>query len=786
MKQNKCISLLIAIALSGAVAMAQSLSEGFYRVQNLGSGRFLYVRDCTGSISTLGAELGAIELWPGVEKTYSDPSSVVFLRAIPGSSAWDLESQGSGVHDMTGYYVDITVSASGCMLYSSGQYLYELGVSDLNPEMGIIGPGTSQNQQGRGAYRIWPVHRIDNVGDNFFGIQPHLQSGNKYYTTFYADFAYSPINDVRSYYVSHVDEEHGIAVISEIMGTVGKSQPIIAECTTNLPATNKLNLTTAVGNIANGNLLNGVFFCNGSRSGISHPATQAYVEFDPTSMRMLSTDAQGQLIFTDAPANLVTQRVKKGSQRVEAQCVPANHAYLPVSSGCPSQLRILKETEYQHYIDSITPIITADTTIGLVGTLTDGQIQRFPYSAILPIDTTLTLRIAEIVRVVTTVGGQVVSDISDTTYLGSTQPNTSITRDNSTNGYACTGSHPFTLQTDATGRYTFTFQSNQLLQVAFPALPIPGITQDTLFYMQGDFIEGGQMLMTREVAASALPITLGSDHIGSTKTGATIAFTLPIDSLIRFRFMRVIETRTIIETRPPVFDYDTLWLGASAPDYSIIRAEEPTQYSICPAENYFVFQTDADGQYIFSVLNDSLLAIDFPALPVPIITCDTAFYLSTSATQWESNLLRMPYSISLERGDAIEFYIAGIINTTTQIGSRRPVVEVDTQLIGANSEEEANVVRQEGSKTVLALGGDIAFMLTADAPGAYIFQIADGGATLSIEFPELNNTGVENINTNSSEQSGIYYDLLGRACGTDFEALHPGIYILGKTKINKR
>ena len=96
--------LTIAVMLSGMAAFSQ-LTDGFYRVQNRGSQRYLYVKDCTGSVSTLGADMGALELWPRLEDAQSDPGSVIYLRKV--ESAYDLTSQGTGVYEITGRYMSI-------------------------------------------------------------------------------------------------------------------------------------------------------------------------------------------------------------------------------------------------------------------------------------------------------------------------------------------------------------------------------------------------------------------------------------------------------------------------------------------------------------------------------------------------------------------------------------------------------------------------------------------------------------------------------------------------------
>lgn len=860
--------------LSGMTAMAQ-LTEGFYRVSNLGSGRYLYVRDCTGSVDMSGTDFGAIELWSGVDKTCSDPSSIIFLKQV--GSSWDLQSQGTGVHQLTGHYVAISQTSDkvGYMLYDSGQYLYEIGTSDIYPDMGLLGAKTNAEMPGKAKYRIWITHPITNSGNDFFGIQPYLQKGDKHYTTFFADFAYTPIDNVRTYGISQVDTEHAIAVYKPVSGTVARQQPVIVECPTATPASNRIQLTTSAGNAVAGNQLHGIFFCNGDRTGISRTGNPAAVEFDPATMRMLALDANNQLILTNTPVNLVNQTIKKGKKWVSALCVPANQAYLPVSASCPTTLRLMTEAEYRHYIDSITPVITHDTTFAISGSLTDGVIRPLPYSTSLAIDATTSFRIAQIVRTNSTVGGQTTVVSIDTLWRGAAAGKTTLDRSYAATGFPLSGTATISLTADADGTYRFAMDGINRLSVAFPELPIPVITRDTTCHVSGSFTSGdwtpmpsctysiqlpidstvrfrfARVIRTSEkVGSRPVVITMDTTHFGASADGelisreapsasvvhhsnlpfaltadasgrytlslsettvtvtypappvpgitrdtlyyiigsftrdqwqqmpqASYSLNLAIDSLVDIRFARVIETRTIIETRPAEYSYDTLYLGATHAGDPVLRSTPTlviTPHSIHP----FSLLADADGRYTVTLNNDSVLTTQFPALPIPVITSDTTYYIQ----QWqgEAATQQLPCALWLDEADSFRFHVLRIIETQTTIGSRDPVITVDTLRLGATG--ETTITRGENNMAKINLSGTAPMHLTADISGRYEFDLLPD-RVLQVAFPVIPLDLQSLILT--PETSPVFYDLLGRRYTCGWDNLPAGIYLVGEKKIYK-
>lgn len=326
-----------------------TLAEGFFRVQNMASGRFLYVRDCTGEISTLGADIDAIELWLGQENTVTDPACVMYFKKY--GSQWNIQSQATGLYEVISHYMTISTYNGGYVVYDSGQYLYDITKNNTTPR-GKLGAKTDSEMKGYTSYKKWNILPINSSDDSYFGLKPTVYAAGSYYTTFYADFAFTPkTENTKVWYVSNIDKKYGIAVISQLNGTISRSQPVIIQSTSPDPSDNRVDLTIAAGSSASGNKLLGVYFSNGDRSFEKHPGNPACVEFDSQTMRMLGKNADGKLAFINNPADLIETEIDPGTGTWRpAKVIPHNQAYLNVDSDCPASLLVMTETEYEDYI----------------------------------------------------------------------------------------------------------------------------------------------------------------------------------------------------------------------------------------------------------------------------------------------------------------------------------------------------------------------------------------------------------------------------------------------------
>lgn len=342
------------LAVSALCGAAQINGNGYYRVQNHISQRYVYVTDNRGSINyqATTADVNALQLWKRFEKASSDPATIIYFEKQ--GKEWDLKAQNTGVHSIINIYVSIFKNSDGtymCYAKNSGMAKYLADIDSSNDDMGIM------SADGTGDARKWRVTPVTVDGENYFGIAPTLQSNGKYYTPFFTSFPYSAHSEgVKFYTVSHVD--NGLAVIKEIEGTVAANTPVIAECSTAAPTTNRL----FIGGTApepTSNKLEGVYFDN------TMPSHYNRTKFDPVYMRALAVNSDGKLVYTDSPA---------------FEFIPANQSYLSVPAGSPKVLRVVTEGEYATELAKMpTSISLAKTAI----TLESGASETVSYT-ILP------------------------------------------------------------------------------------------------------------------------------------------------------------------------------------------------------------------------------------------------------------------------------------------------------------------------------------------------------------------------------------------------------------------
>lgn len=373
----KRLILSIFAGLLSLSVCPQIAGDGYYRVSNLKTGRYVYVTDNTGSINVQAttAEMGAIQLWKDHARTYSDPASVIYIEkkgTNSGGDYYDLQSQGTGTYSIIGYYVFAHYSNGYYQVYAEGKYL-----SDDNYGSG---PQGSMGTKRTGDYRRWIVSKIDNK-DEFFGITPSIESGGRRFHPFFADFGFRPASDgMKVWYISQIDSD-GV-VIKEFTGDVVPARtPVIIECSETDPALNRLELVHNNSAGPADNKLKGVFFNNPQRS----KSKDARTVFDPATMRVLGVRADGSIgyILSDVQPDATTKK----------QYLTANQSYLQVGEGIPSSLRIMTEAEYDallaHRADSIAASVrlvapgkTLDKVYQIsgrfVGELTAGEIEMLP------------------------------------------------------------------------------------------------------------------------------------------------------------------------------------------------------------------------------------------------------------------------------------------------------------------------------------------------------------------------------------------------------------------------
>lgn len=350
----KKIILFLITVLSVSLSFAQLGGDGFYRIKNYGTGYYIWVCDNTGKINYVAttADMGALQLWPELDNTISEPASVLYMIHVDGEK-WDAQAQGTGVYKMIQHYLQVRTLgvADGMTLYEvyakeAGMTIYLSDVGGWGGDYHLLG---TTEALGKTAKR-WVAEPIDANTDSYFGVKPTLTVGDKYYAPFYADFAFSFASaGMKAYTISVIDG--GIAVIKPIeTEVIPASTPVIIECSSADKSNNRLNLLAGSYPAVANNKLAGVYFCNEFRE----KSKDAITPFDNTLMRVLQVNAEGKLVFDTQTTNLHVNWWGDDGKRY----LNANQSYLPVPTGTPEEVTIMTETEYAEYKANLKYTVT--------------------------------------------------------------------------------------------------------------------------------------------------------------------------------------------------------------------------------------------------------------------------------------------------------------------------------------------------------------------------------------------------------------------------------------------
>lgn len=341
----KKISLFLsALLISATVAAQQTVTQdGYYRVRNLGSGRYCYVTDNHAQSNMDYVDVSAIELYQNPDNAISNPSTIIYIKKV--GKEYDLQAQGTGTKALTGYYVNLPYRSSydayKCGGTQSGfiKYLYD-GIRYSDDE-GWMRAGKDDSSN---AY--WKVIPMDVTKDDaYFGVKPDVVAEGTYYKSMYASFPFKLYSSgMKAFYISRVS--NGMAVMQEaVNGMVATDTPIIIACSSASPSDNRLDIAANSASKPADNKLSGNYFMRMASPNSIHRNLKP---FDSKTMRLLGTTKEGKLGF------IIPEGV---------QYVPANSAYLKVAEGSPEEIAVVTEEEFAAGIDDITVDQNADSAV---------------------------------------------------------------------------------------------------------------------------------------------------------------------------------------------------------------------------------------------------------------------------------------------------------------------------------------------------------------------------------------------------------------------------------------
>ena len=326
----KKILLFLTLFLPLAAA-AQLNGDGYYRIQNNASERYVTLKDnvVNGEVdmSSATADVSNLRSWRGFDQVEANPASIFYIKNM-GGNQYNLIAQGTSVYDITGgkKYIDIYDKASG------SYYLFEVtsgGVAGHIYDSNDSAVRGSITTKGEKAYMYWRLLPVT-TDNNYIGLKPTVQAADGWYGTVYASFPFKlNSSNVTVYYVDgvHAGQFQLKQVESEI---IPASTPLVFKTNSNDPAQNKIIPVYETTSAPTDNYLSGTYFSSRNRKH------KVYVEFDASKMRVLGVDADKNLVLTSDATGKLT----------EDGDIPMNTCWLNVPEGLAGDFKLVDRGTY--------------------------------------------------------------------------------------------------------------------------------------------------------------------------------------------------------------------------------------------------------------------------------------------------------------------------------------------------------------------------------------------------------------------------------------------------------
>ena len=342
---NKTILSIALACISGLTATAQITGDGYYRIKNATTERYMSLSDNTSrgiSTQTTTVDASALLTKKNWEEVSTDPGTIFYIEHKTNDE-YNIKSQGANLYDMINYYIRLKYFANGNVYRAwqskNGGTVYLSDENDFfkGKDEGYVDNNTKETLN-------WYITEV-NTTDNYIAIKPTFQANGKYYASFFAAFPFSVTSsNMKVYYINNVDENKGQAMYKEITGIVPASTPVIIECTSQEVVDNKIKVEMTNPAAIKDNKMTGVYFCLGSRDVAHYNSTK----FDASSMRTLAVAEDGSLVLNDEDANMTSTIIKVGDKRPYSyptiKAIPRNTGYLKVSASCPKVLKFVDAT----------------------------------------------------------------------------------------------------------------------------------------------------------------------------------------------------------------------------------------------------------------------------------------------------------------------------------------------------------------------------------------------------------------------------------------------------------
>ncbi len=274
----KKLFTFITLAFAGAISAFSQPAEGYYRVKNAQTNRYVSIINDKidnanrGSLERGGSGNVFALRMKDQSEVISDPGSIIYLSPA-SEKEYILEGQGMNTYKMTNLYLTIFTGtekrADGIAIGStlSGAYWMHGTASgvrrymfdtvtkvdidynwDTNKVKGYSCMEAAGVSKGLDAKANWYFNPIDNVTE-YLGLTPEVEADGKYYTTIYCSFPIKVGEGMKVWTIKEYTKNNNLAEAAQIVevedGIVPANTAVIIECKSKDPADNKVTLLTA-------------------------------------------------------------------------------------------------------------------------------------------------------------------------------------------------------------------------------------------------------------------------------------------------------------------------------------------------------------------------------------------------------------------------------------------------------------------------------------------------------------------------------------------------------------
>ena len=317
---------IFTLILSASFALtASAQDDGFYRVKNTHTGRYLSVEDTNKdnysvSVSSASVNVAGIRTkqW---DYAVTSPATVIYLRKISGNN-YDIEGQATSLYQLSGNRLTVTMNAQ-----SDGTYIFTGTGTASGTTLTVTMHDNDEIDADESDCFIWADNKHSNAKNwnlipidtdkNYIGIEANVKTDDGYWGSIYAGFPFDLASDgMTAYYINSISGDG--FTLEKISGTIPAATPVIIKCNSNDPSKNMIKPLTSGGSSISNNQLQGVYCALYAAHHMN------YKQYDKSHHRVLGSN-NGKIAFVKATSD----DLYKGSY------LKANRAFLYVPAGSP-------------------------------------------------------------------------------------------------------------------------------------------------------------------------------------------------------------------------------------------------------------------------------------------------------------------------------------------------------------------------------------------------------------------------------------------------------------------